>query len=87
MEFRLTAHSEQELIQRKIPRKLLLDTLESPQQVTLELFGRKAYQSKLDFGAGKIYLLRAIVDESTKPFTVITAYRTKKIEKYWRDDI
>jgi hypothetical protein len=85
MDFRLTVHAERELIQRQIPRKLLIDTLDAPQQIVPEMFGRKAYQSKLDFGEGGIYLPRAIVDESTVPFAVVTVYRTKKIEKYWRD--
>jgi len=45
--------------------------------------GRKAYQSQVDFH-GKIFLVRAIVDESVDPASVVTAYRTSKISKYWR---
>jgi hypothetical protein len=33
--------------------------------------------------AGKMFLLRAIVDDSVDPAVVVTAYRTKRIEKYW----
>jgi hypothetical protein len=33
---------------------------------------------------GKMFLLRAIVDKSVDPAVVVTAYRTGKIEKYWR---
>jgi len=47
-------------------------------------FGRKAYQSQLDFGGSQIFLLRAIVDDTVDPPNVITAYRTRKISKYWR---
>jgi hypothetical protein len=46
--------------------------------------GGKAFQSRLDFGEGKILLLRAIVDETVDPPIVITAFRTTKISKYWR---
>jgi hypothetical protein len=46
--------------------------------------GKKAYQSQLDFGGGKIFLLRAIVDETVDPAMVVTVYRTSKISKYWR---
>jgi len=45
---------------------------------------KKAYQSQVDFGQGKVFLLRAIVNDSVDPAVVITAYRTSKISKYWR---
>lgn len=84
MKLRLTRHAEQELIHRAIPRHLLDKVLDCPQQIVPAEGGRKAFQSKLDFGGGKIYLLRAIVDERTEPAVVITVYRTSKIAKYWR---
>jgi len=46
--------------------------------------GRKVYQSKFDFGGGRMFLLRAIVDDRADPAVVITVYRTSKIDKYWR---
>jgi len=62
----------------------LLDAvLREPQQTVSASRGRKAFQSKLDFGGGKIMLLRAIVDDRTAPATVVTVYRTSKIEKVW----
>lgn len=33
---------------------------------------------------GKTYLVRAIVDLIGEELVVVTAYRTSKIEKYWR---
>ncbi len=59
--------------------------LENPQQVVPEYGGRKAYQSKLDFGGGKIYLLRAVVTDLVDPGTVVTVYRTSRIDRYWRN--
>ncbi len=32
---------------------------------------------------GKVYLLRAMVNETANPPVVVTVYRTSKIEKYW----
>ena len=58
--------------------------LEKPGQIVPERGGQKAYQSKVDFGQGKVFLLRVIVDDSVDPAVVITAYRTSKIDKYWR---
>lgn len=85
MRFRLTGHAEEELARRMIPRELLNSVLENPQQVVPEYGGRKAYQSKLDFGGGKIYLLRAIVNDWVDPAAVVTVYRTSQIERYWRN--
>jgi hypothetical protein len=52
MNFRLSRHAEEELIHRAIPRHLLDAVLREPQQVVPASGGRKAYQSKLDFGGG-----------------------------------
>ena len=56
-----------------------------PQQIVPEYGGCNAYQSKFDFGGGRIYLLRAIVDDRVSPARIITVYRTSKINKYWRE--
>ena len=85
MRFRLTGHAEEELARRMIPRELLDSVLENPQQVVPNYGGRKAYQSKLDFGGGKIYLLRAIVDDLVNPATVVTVSRTSQIDRCWRN--
>ena len=84
MRFRLSKHAEQELRLRSIPRNYLDQVLAHPQQVVVEYGGRKAYQSKIDFGGGKIFLLRVIVDDRADPAVVVTAYRTTRIDKYWR---
>jgi hypothetical protein len=56
--------------------------LDNPQQVVIEREGKKAYQSQIDFGGGKMYLLRAIVNDALDPAVVITVYRTRNIQKY-----
>jgi hypothetical protein len=61
MSFRLTKHAREEMQRRRIPEKLLNETLKAPQQIISGKKGRKVYQSKLDFGRNKILLLRAIV--------------------------
>jgi hypothetical protein len=58
--------------------------LQEPQQVIEQPDGKKIYQSQIDFGDGKIFLLRAIVIEFVDYALVVTVYRTKKIGKYWR---
>jgi len=70
---------------RSIPIELLESVLMEPQQVIEQLDGKKVYQSQMDLGGGKIYLLRTIVIEFAVYALMITAYRTKKIGKYWRE--
>jgi len=87
LNFRLTPHVQEEAERRAIPRHLLEAVLNAPQQVVQASRGRKAYQSQADFGQGRIYLVRVIVDERRTPPSVITAYRTSKISKYWRGEL
>ncbi len=84
MKFRLSQHAKQELQRRAIPMELLESVLNNPQQVIEQPDGKKVYQSQVEFGPDKIFLLRAIVIEFADSILVVTVYRTKKIGKYWR---
>ncbi len=83
MNFRFSKHAENELVLRRIPRGFVEAVLLQPQQIVPERPPKKAYQSKVDFG-GKTFLLRVIVDDTIEPAIVVTLYRTKKINKYWK---
>ncbi len=83
MNFRLSRHAEKELNLRRIPRSLLDSVLRQPQQVLPTRGDKKIYQSQFDFGGGKLFLVRAIVDDNVSPAVVVTVYRTSKIGKYW----
>lgn len=85
MNYKFSSHAEKELILRKIPRHLVDSVMQNPQQIIPACRGRKAYQSQLDFGDGRVFLLRAIMDDTFDPAVVVTFYRTKKIRKYWRE--
>jgi hypothetical protein len=83
MKFKLSRHARQEMERRAIPLELLQSVMQNPQQV-VPAGGKKAYQSQLDFGGGRIFRLRAIVVDDVDPPLVVTVYRTQKIGKYWR---
>ena len=68
MNFKLSRHAKEEMQRRAIPLALLDSVLQHPQQVIPEWGGKKAYQSHLDFGGGKFFLLRAIVDDTVEDF-------------------
>ncbi len=59
--FTYSYHAHEEMEHRRIPQSLVDSVLENPQQVVPEGNGRVAYQSQVDFGGGKIFLLRAVV--------------------------
>jgi hypothetical protein len=86
MTFRFSDHADQELKNRHISVSLVLGVLTNPQQKAPEMPGIMCYQSLVDFGGGKTYLLRVMVNETVDPAVVVTAYRTSKIKKYWRTE-
>jgi hypothetical protein len=84
MRYKISRHAQTEMERRGIPLSLVESVLDNPQQIVTEREGRKVYQSQVEFGNGKIFLLRVIVADEVDPKVVITVYRTSKIEKYWR---
>jgi len=68
---------------RSIPQRIVEEVVQNPQQVVPERGGKKAYQSKIPFGEGKIFLVRVIVADDVTPPVVVTVYRTSRIGKYW----
>jgi hypothetical protein len=81
--FYYSKHLYEELERRKIPRKLLEQVLQAPEQKVPELDNVTCYQSQMEI-EGKRCLLRVLVNETIDPYIVVTAYRTSKISKYWR---
>jgi len=69
---------------RGIPNTVVESVLNQPQQVVTGRPGKQIYQSKVDFGTGKTYLVRIVVAGDADPPVVVTLYRTSKIEKYWK---
>ena len=84
MTFKLSNHAKEEMERRSIPWQILETVLYNPQQIVTERGNLKAYQSVIDFGCGKRFLIRAIVNDTLTHAIVITVYRTSKINKYWR---
>ncbi|NET57458.1 MAG: DUF4258 domain-containing protein [Symploca sp. SIO2E6] len=84
MTYQLSLHAQEQLEKRKIPLSIINSVINSPQQIILQLDGTKVYQSQLDFGSGKTYLLRIIINDDVDPMLVVTVYKTSQINKYWR---
>ena len=72
---------------RGISEAEIARVLSAPEQSDLVRPGRVVYQSRMEYEEpGKIYLLRVFVDIDRQPAEVVTAYRTSKVEKYWKSE-
>ena len=81
----LTDHVYMQMQRRGITEDDVAAVLETPKQSEEIYPGRCVYQSILTLGVPpKIFLLRVFVDMDSKPPEVVTAYRTTKVQKYWR---
>ena len=85
MKFRFTAHALDQMERRRLDRAQIERVLDSPGQIVAQRSGREAFRSKVHFDRHE-YLVRAIVDRGLEPLVVVTAYRTRFIAKYWRQE-
>jgi len=73
---------------RQISDAEIAQILSIPEQTEILRPGRAVYQSRVELGEpSQTYLLRVFVDIDRQPPEVVTAYRTSKIEKYWRHEL
>lgn len=81
----LTPHARFEMERRGISEDLVRQVLAAPGQRVHVRRGREVLQSRITLEGGT-YLVRVFVDVDREPAEVVTAYRTSKIEKYWRNE-
>jgi len=87
-EYRLTRHAQFEMERHHISDVEIAQILSAPEQTEALRPGRAVYRSRVELGEpSQTYLLRVFVDIDRQPPEVVTAYRTSKIEKYWRDEL
>ena len=84
VDYILTDHAIRELRRRGLDKQDLDDVLKNPGQRLEVRQGRVVLQSKTQEG-GTEYLLRIFVDIDRNPAEIVTAYRTSKVSKYWRE--
>ena len=81
----LTEHAPDELARRGIGVEVVGEVLQRPGERIEIRNGREVWQAILLLGAPpRPYLVRVVVDVDREPREVVTAYRTSKIRKYWR---
>ncbi len=72
-------HALQEMTRRNIGREVVAEILDKPEQILQGKEERTIYQSRVNYGEGRVYLIRVIVDVNRDPSLVITVYQTSKI--------
>lgn len=83
-EYVITDHAAFEMKRRNISPALVQEVLEKPEQRLVVREGREVFQSRM-WLEGKHYLIRVFVEVGRRPAEVVTAYRTSRINKYWRE--
>ena len=84
-DIQFVGHALENMADRGIARAEAVAVVNRPGQVLDHDRGRRVFQARESGPGGKMILLRVIVDTRTLPWTVLTAYRTSKVSKYWRD--
>jgi hypothetical protein len=81
----LTEHAATEIERRGLSTDAIDGILKTPEQRLEVRHGRVVLQSRFqEFGSE--YLLRVFVDIDRKSAEVVTAYKTSKVLKYWREE-
>jgi hypothetical protein len=85
-EYVITEHALFEIRRRGLTEEVVRLVLGSPDQRDDVRPGRIVLQSRVTMGEPrKVYLVRVFVDVDRRPAEVVTAYRTSKITKYWKE--
>lgn len=80
--FRLSSHAQREIFRRQLNPDDVQKVLDQPEQKVIGKLNRVIYQSRI-LKSNKVYLLRAVIDESIDPNLVVTVYITSNVLKYW----
>lgn len=76
--------AERKLEKRGIRREWIEDAIKNPTQVVEGYGGRKVGHKKILI-SGKEYLLRIIYEETENVYTIVTAYLTSQVDRYWKE--
>ena len=82
LDFVLTPHAAEGIRRRGLDQTVRY-VLTHPEQRFVVRPGREVVHSIIEL-AGRRYLVRVFVDVDRTPAEVVTAYRTSKVDKYWR---
>ncbi|MBI5049446.1 MAG: DUF4258 domain-containing protein [Nitrospirae bacterium] len=76
--------AERKLKKRDIKKEWVEDAVINPTQIVDGYGGRKVAHKKVLI-SGKEYLLRVIYEETEIMYTIVTAYLTSQVSRYWKE--
>lgn len=82
MTYVASRHAQGACAERAIPWSVVESVIDAPEQIVLVEHRKPAYQSRVTMD-GSVFLVRVIMGFGTDPPTVVKAYRTRKMAKYW----
>ena len=86
MNIQLSEHAKTEILRRQLSEDEVRQVACQSEQVVPARDGLECRQSQIsDSLSGKDYLLRVIVNPWESSNVVVTAYKTSKLGKYWKD--
>jgi len=86
--FVISPHAEFEMGRRGLSDETIRRVLSAPEQRLEVSPGRVVLQSRIPMGEpARMYLVRIVMDIDRQPAEVVTAYRTSKLLKYWREEV
>jgi len=86
LDYAITPHAVFEMERRGLDERVIARVMEAPGQRVGVRPGRVVLQSRIWMEApAREYLVRVLVDIDRRPAEVVTAYRTTKLAKYWRE--
>lgn len=83
LDYVLTPHASDEIYRRGLDEALVREVLDYPEQRMALRPGRVVVESRIEL-AGRRYLAPVFVVMDRSPAEVVAAYRTSKVDKYWR---
>jgi hypothetical protein len=83
IEYDISGHAAEEMQRRGLEESVVRQVLLAPEWRETMRPGRDLLQARMDL-EGKTVLIRVFVDIDREVPVVVTAYRTSKVEKYWR---
>jgi hypothetical protein len=85
--YTFTYHALFEMKRRGLIKEVVAKVIENPEQQWEIREGRIVLQSRVPMDVPeRLFLVRVFVDIDRRPPEIVTAYRTRKIEKYWRKE-
>jgi hypothetical protein len=80
--FVFTEHSLTQMVRRQLPIAAVLEVVRQAEQEVVVRPGRIVRQAQVALGpAGKVYLVRVVMDVDRTPAEVVTAYRTTRFSR------